>query len=95
MEAQEKKISSLELSRKLTASTGSEPMAKKLMELQESEKQRKKLEEVNLKLRIQLDDQASPSEEHGHKKTHGATEGGKAERRKLRVEKLECRKTRM
>ena len=61
MEAQEKKISSLELSRKLTASTGSEPMAKKLMELQESEKQRKKLEEVNLKLRIQLDDQASSS----------------------------------
>ena len=73
LEAQEKKISSLELSRKLTASTGSEPMAKKLMELQESEKQRKKLEEVNLKLRIQLDDQASGDDpswsyvEAGHK----------------------------
>jgi hypothetical protein len=36
IEAQEKKISSLELSRKLTTSTGSEPMAKKLMELQVS-----------------------------------------------------------
>ena len=32
-------------------------MAKKLIELQESEKQRKKLEEIYLKLKIQIDDQ--------------------------------------
>ena len=45
----------MELGRKLAP--GNESTAKKLIELQESERQRKKLEEINLKLRIQIDDQ--------------------------------------
>ncbi len=47
----------MELGRKLASGTGNESTAKKLIELQESERQRKKLEEINLKLRIQIDDQ--------------------------------------
>ena len=49
----------MELSRKM-GSAGSEPnVAKKMIEFQESERQRRKLEEINLKLRIQLDDQVT------------------------------------
>ena len=44
----------MELGRKV--GTGTEPTTKKLMEFQESERQRKKLEEINLKLRLQLED---------------------------------------
>jgi hypothetical protein len=49
----------MELGRKLASGTGNESTAKKLIELQESERQRKKLEEINLKLRIQIDDQVN------------------------------------
>jgi len=45
----------LELSKKVGGSSG-EPLAKKMMEFQESEKQRKRLEDQNLKLRLQLEE---------------------------------------
>lgn len=45
----------MELSRKVGGPSG-EPMAKKMMEFQESEKQRKRLEDQNLKLKLQIED---------------------------------------